>query len=296
MPSRFGSVVTAMATPFRDDLSLDLEGAQALARHLLDHGSESLVVYGSTGEAPTLSDAEKRDLTRAVVEVAGGRAKVIANTGTYDTRHSIELTAMAAEAGADAVLLVTPYYSKPPQRGLIQHFGAIAGSTELPVILYNIPGRTACRIENETLLRLAGEVPNVVAVKDATGDLQAASHLIREAPEGFEVYSGDDWAAFPLACLGGVGVISVASHLAGDEMRQMFELLASGDVAAARKIHLGLTPLFAGLFCASNPIPLKAALTLRGLPAGPPRSPLQAASEEERAIVAGAIADSGLGG
>ena len=182
MSGRFGSVITAMATPFRDDFSPDLDRAQELASRLLDTGTDSIVAFGSTGEGATQSDAEKRDLLRAVKEAAGDRGKVIAGTGTYDTRHSIELTRMAEENGADAALVVTPYYNRPPQRGLTAHFTAVAQATSLPVILYNIPGRTACTIEADTLLRLATDVPNIVAVKDATADFQTASRVIAESP------------------------------------------------------------------------------------------------------------------
>jgi 4-hydroxy-tetrahydrodipicolinate synthase len=294
MTGRFGSVVTAMATPFKDDFSLDLDRAQELASWLLDHGSDSLVVFGSTGEAATQTDDEKRDLLRAVKEAAGGRGSIIAGTGTYDTAHSIHLTAMAQENGADAVLTVTPYYNRPPQRGLIAHFTAIAKSTNLPVLLYNIPGRSACTIEPDTLLRLAADVPNIVGVKDATGDFQMATRIIAESPPDFEVYSGDDWATFPLVALGANGVISVAAHLAGERMRDMVELTVSGDAAAAGKIHHALMPLYRGLFIVSNPIPLKAALEMAGRPVGPPRLPLVPATDDERARIRQAMVDSGV--
>ena len=294
MSGRFGSVITAMATPFHDDATPDLDRSQELASWLLDHGSDSLVAFGSTGEGATQSDAEKRDLLRAMKEAAGDRGKVIAGTGTYDTHHSIELTRMAEENGADAVLVVTPYYNRPPQRGLIAHFTAVAKATSLPVILYNIPGRTACTIEADTLLRLAADVPNIVAVKDATADFQTASRVIAESPPEFEVYSGDDWATFPLVCLGAKGVISVASHLAGERMREMVELTVAGDAAAARKIHDGLMPLYRGLFIVSNPIPLKAAMEMAGQPVGPPRLPLVPATDDERARIRQALVDSGV--
>jgi 4-hydroxy-tetrahydrodipicolinate synthase len=294
MGGRFGSVITAMATPFRDDFSLDLDRAQELASWLLDHGSDALVVFGSTGEAATLSDDEKRDLLRAVKEAANGGGHVIAGTGTYDTAHSIHLTRMAQENGADAVLTVTPYYNKPPQRGLIAHFTAIAKSTNLPVILYNIPGRSACTIEADTLLRLAADVPNIVAVKDATADFQTASRIVAESPPDFEVYSGDDWATFPMVALGAKGVISVAAHLAGERMRDMVQLTVAGDAAAARKIHDELMPLYRGLFIVSNPIPLKAALEMAGMPVGPPRLPLVPATDDERARIRQAMIDAGV--
>jgi 4-hydroxy-tetrahydrodipicolinate synthase len=291
--ARFGAVITAMVTPFHDDYTLDLDGAQALARHLLDNGSDGLVVTGSTGEAPTLRHREKLDLYRAVVEVAKGRGTVIAGTGTYDTEETIELTREAEEAGVDAALVVTPYYSRPPQRGLIAHFTKVADSTGLPVLLYNIPSRTATLIEADTLLRLA-EVENIVGVKDATADFQTASRIIAEAPEGFEVYSGDDWATFPFVCLGGVGVVSVAAHLVGDRMSEMIRLCNSGDVSAAWKIHSSLLPLYKALFVTSNPIPVKAALEISGRPAGPPRLPLVPATPEERELLTRVMGDLGL--
>jgi 4-hydroxy-tetrahydrodipicolinate synthase len=282
MTGRFGSVITAMATPFREDFSLDLQAAQDLARHLLDNGSDGLVVTGSTGEAATLSHEEKVDLYRAIVEAVEGRGKVIAGTGTYDTAESVELTKEAQQAGVDAILAVTPYYNKPPQSGLIVHFSKIAEATDLPVLLYNIPGRTACTIEADTLLELGAEVDNIVGVKDATADFQTIASNIKNAPPGFEVYSGDDWATFDITCLGGVGVISVAAHLVGDRMKEMIELIHAGDAAAARKIHQDLLPLFKALFITSNPIPLKAALGMVGRPVGPPRLPLVPATLDEK--------------
>jgi 4-hydroxy-tetrahydrodipicolinate synthase len=293
MTGRFGSVLTAMVTPFRDDYSLDLDGAQELATHLLEHGSDALVLAGSTGEAPTLTSEEKSELFRACVQAARGKGKIICGTGTYSTEESLDLTRAAEEAGADGVLVVTPYYNKPPQRGLVAHFTKVAESTELPVLLYNIPSRTATRIEHDTLLKLSA-VPNIVGVKDSTGDFDGISKLVREAPPGFEVYSGDDWATFASACLGAVGVISVAAHLVGERIRELLELAFSGDVPAARKIHEELSPLYAAMFITSNPIPLKAALELVGRPAGPPRLPLVPATPDERDRVRRALEDAGL--
>ena len=294
MAGRFGSLITAMVTPFREEgHALDVDGAQRLASHLLDTGSDAIVVAGSTGESPTLSYKEKAELFRAVGEVTTGRGKLICGTGTYSTAETLELTQAAEDAGADGLLVVTPYYNKPPQRGLIAHFERVADATELPIIVYNIPGRTATRIEHETLLQLA-ERPNIVAVKDSTGDFQGVSRLMAEAPPDFEVYSGDDWATFGYVCLGAVGLVSVASHLVGPQIRQMIELIQTGDVPAARKIHEDLSPLFNALFITSNPIPLKAALEMIGLPAGVPRLPLVPATAEERTRVRKALEDAGL--
>src|SRR4249919_4066481 len=293
MAGRFGSVVTAMVTPFRDDHAVDLDGAQELASYLVDSGSDAIVVAGSTGESPTLTPSEKADLFRVVGDAIRGRAKLICGTGTYSTAETLELTQAAEDAGADGLLVVTPYYNKPPQRGLIAHFERVADATDLPIIVYNIPGRTATRIEHETLLQLA-ERPNIVAVKDSTGDFQGVSRLMAEAPPDFEVYSGDDWATFGYVCLGAVGIVSVASHLVGPQIRQMIELILTGAVPAARKIHEDLSPLFNALFITSNPIPLKAALGMIGLPAGVPRLPLVPATAEERTRVRKALEDAGL--
>jgi 4-hydroxy-tetrahydrodipicolinate synthase len=293
MAGRFGSVITAMATPFRDDYALDVEGAQSLAVWLLENGSDAVFVAGSTGESPTLTHQEKSDLLRAVIEAARGKGKVIAGTGTYDTAETVELTREAEKAGADAVVVVTPYYNRPPQRGLIAHFTKVADSTGLPIIMYNIPSRTACLIEADTLLRLA-EVDNIVAVKDSTGDFQTASRIVKDSPPDFDVYSGDDWATFPLCCMGAAGIVSVASHLVGDRIKEMVELIETGDVPSARKIHDDLMPLFKGLFVTSNPIPLKVALEIAGRPVGPPRLPLVPATPDERAKVEQAMRDAGV--
>jgi 4-hydroxy-tetrahydrodipicolinate synthase len=293
MGGRFGRVVTAMVTPFKEDLSLDVDRAQELARWLADNGSDSLVVAGSTGEAATLTDEEKVTLWRAVAEAVRGKAKVVAGSGTYDTAHSVHLTEGAEGAGVDGILAVTPYYNKPPQRGLIEHFSTIAGATGLPVLLYNIPGRTALRIEHDTLLRLA-EVDNIAGVKDATGDFDATSRLIAEAPDSFEVYSGDDWATFGYCCIGAVGAISVASHLAGERMNQMIGAIEQGDIGSGRKIHEQLLPLYKALFVVSNPIPVKAAMALVGQPAGSPRLPLVPASEDELGQVKSALQQAGI--
>ena len=291
--ARFGRVVTAMVTPFTDDLSLDIERAQEVAGWLVDHGSDGLVVTGSTGESATLTDEEKVTMWRAVAEAVGDRATVIAGTGTYDTAHSIHLSDEAEKAGADGLLIVTPYYNKPPQRGLIEHFTRIAGATDLPILAYNIPGRTGLRIEHDTILRMA-EVDNIVAVKDSTGDFDAIAHLVRAAPDGFEVYSGDDWATFGYVCLGATGVVSVAGHVVGERIRQMIEQLEGGDLASARKLHYELMPVFDALFITSNPIPLKKAMELIGQPVGPPRLPLVEANDDETARIEVALKESGV--
>jgi 4-hydroxy-tetrahydrodipicolinate synthase len=293
MAGRFGTLVTAMVTPFKDDMSVDLDRAREVAAWLLDHGTDSLVVTGSTGEGATLSDEEKIELWRAAAEVAGGRGQVIAGTGTYDTAHSVHLTEQAEKVGADAMLVVTPYYNKPPQAGLVEHFTTVAGATSKPVMVYNIPGRTGTRIAHDTLLRLA-ETENIVAVKDSTGDLDGMSKLVAAAPEGFQVYCGDDWATFGMLCLGAVGLVSVAAHVAGERIKDMMELALAGDTAGARKIHESLHSIVDALFITSNPIPLKAAMEMIGQPVGPPRLPLVPATDDERAAVRRALEDAGL--
>jgi 4-hydroxy-tetrahydrodipicolinate synthase len=282
-----------MVTPFREDHSLDLDAARDLAAYRYDHGSESLVIAGSTGESPTLGHEEKLELFRAVIDVAKGKGKVLCGTGTYSTAETIALSREAEELGADGLLLVTPDYNKPPQRGLLEHFTQVANAVSLPVMAYNIPGRTGIRIEHETLLRMA-EVDNIVAVKDSTGDFQSISRLVSEARPDFEVYSGDDWATFGYLCLGAVGIVSVAAHLVGDRIAQLCDLVFSGDIPAARKIHEELTPLFNALFITSNPIPVKTALTMLGHPVGPPRLPLVPATSEERGRIHKALEDAGL--
>lgn len=286
-----GRVITAMATPFRADGSLDVEGAQRLASHLVTHGSDALVVAGTTGEAPTLSHEEKRDLWRAAVEAANG-APVIAGTGTYSTEESIELTRTAEQAGATAVLVVTPYYSKPPQSGLLAHFRAIAAATSLPVVLYDIPSRTARKIEHPTLLELA-KVDNIVGVKDAAADLAGTAKLAAEAP-GFRIWSGDDALTLPMLAVGAIGVVSVASHLVGHRLAEMVAAHDKGDIEGAAQINRDLVPLIEALFITSNPIPLKAALEMVGLPAGPVRLPLVDATDAERDRVSSALARLGL--
>ncbi len=287
-----GRVITAMATPFRADGSLDVDGAQRLARHLVDHGSDGLVIAGTTGEAPTLTHEEKRDLWSAVAEAVSGRAPVIAGTGTYSSAESIELSHTAEQAGATALLVVTPYYSKPPQSGIAAHFKAIAAETTLPIVLYDIPGRTARKIEHATLLELAA-VPNIVGVKDAAADLAGTAKLASEAP-GFKIWSGDDALTLPMLAVGAIGVVSVASHVVGHRLAEMIAAHDKGDAEGAAQINRELGPLFEALFITSNPIPLKAALQMLGLPAGPVRLPLVDATDAERVRVSSALAGLGL--
>ena len=270
----FGRLLTAMATPFHADGRLDLDGAQRLAEHLLDTGSEGLVVAGTTGESPTLSHAETLDLFRAVVEAVGARGSVVAGVGKNDTAATVELAAEAAGLGVDGLLVVTPYYNKPSQRGLLGHFSTVAGATDLPVVVYNIPGRTACEVAPTTLLQLAEGIPTIRGVKDAVGDLGKTAWLASRAPEGFDILAGDDANTLPMLAVGGVGVISVSGHVVGADLARMIEVFPD-DPAKAREIHHRLLGLFTALMTVdTNPAPLKAALNLLGLPAGPVRPPL----------------------
>lgn len=296
MNTAFGPLVTAMVTPFTPDLAVDYQRAAELAARLVRQGSTALVVSGTTGESPTLTTEEKLRLFRTVKQAVP--VPVIAGTGSNSTRASVELSRQAAEAGVDALLLVAPYYNKPPQEGLYRHFKAVAEATPLPVMVYNIPGRTGVEIAPETLERLA-DIPNVVAVKEALPNLDAVSDLLARlarrpvaaggagAAEGpaLAVYSGEDSLTLPMMALGGAGVVSVASHLAGPQMRQMMDDYTAGRVTAAARMHHRLFPLFKGLFLTTNPIMVKAALKLVGFPVGGLRPPLvEATLQQEEAM------------
>jgi 4-hydroxy-tetrahydrodipicolinate synthase len=282
--ARFGPVVTAMVTPFDDDLGVDYDAAVALARWLADHGSTGLVLAGTTGESPTLTDDEKLELFRRVAEAV--TVPVIAGVGSADTRHSVELTRAAATTGVAAMLVVTPYYSRPSQAGLFAHFSAVAGATDLPVVIYDIPSRTGRKVATATLLALAREVPGVVAVKDATADPPESGRLVARAPGGFELYSGDDSYTLPLLAVGAVGVISVASHWAGEETAAMIGAFEKGDVAGARQQNEALMPSFAFETGddTPNPLPTKAMMRVLGHRVGqcrPPMGPVPAGLEDE---------------
>ncbi|MCL6586889.1 MAG: 4-hydroxy-tetrahydrodipicolinate synthase, partial [Anoxybacillus sp.] len=242
---------------------------------------DSLVVAGTTGESPTLTTEEKVALFRHVVSVVNGRVPVIAGTGSNNTRASIDLTKKAEEAGVDAVMIVAPYYNKPNQEGIYQHFKAIAESTPLPVMVYNIPGRSVVNISVETIVRLA-EIPNIVALKDAGGNLDAMTEVIARTNDDFLLYSGDDGLTLPVLAIGGAGIVSVASHVIGNEMKEMIEAFEAGDHQTAAKLHQQLLPIMKGLFAAPSPAPVKTALQLKGLDVGPVRLPLVPLTEQER--------------
>lgn len=286
-----GSLITAMVTPFRADGAVDVEGFRELATFLVDNGSDGLVVCGTTGESPTLTDEEKLELFRAAVETVGDRATVIAGTGTYDTAHSVHLTREATKLGVDGILVVTPYYNKPPQRAIVRHFEEIAGATHLPVVAYNIPSRVVVDIESATIARLA-EIENVVAVKQALDDPEQARFIAAETR--LDLYSGDDPNTFAFLELGGVGVVSVTAHLWGRQIAEMIRRHREGDVEGARGVHEELQPSYDLLRIQVNPIPIKAALNLTGHEVGGYRLPMVEPDAKELAQIRSCLERSGL--
>jgi 4-hydroxy-tetrahydrodipicolinate synthase len=278
-PRPFGRLLTAMVTPFAQDGSLDVNGVRRLATHLVDEqGNDALVISGTGGESPTTTDAEKDTLLRAVVEAVGDRARIVAGVGTNNTAHTVELAHAAEKAGAHGLLVVTPYYNKPPQAGLVRHFTTVADAVGLPVLLYDIPHRAGVPIATETLVRLA-EHPNIVGVKDAKGDLAASSDVLRRTDLAY--YSGEDAATLPLLAVGAAGVVGTSTHFVGAPTKEMIEAYERGDVAGALALHRRLLPLFTGIFRSQGSILVKAGLNHQGLPGGPVRSPLVDATEAE---------------
>jgi 4-hydroxy-tetrahydrodipicolinate synthase len=285
-----GHVLTAMVTPFQGDGSVDYDAFQALARHLVENGSDGVVVAGTTGESPTLTDRERLDLIRAALEAVGDHAAVVAGTGTYSTAHSIHLTEAAHELGASGFLVVTPYYNKPPQRGIVAHFEAVAQASDRPIVVYNIPSRVVVNIEPETISRLA-EIENVKAVKQAHADLDEARHIVET---GLDLYAGDDNLIQPFVELGGVGGICVHTHVVGPQVAEQVRSALEGDVARSREIDESLAPAYELLGVVTNPIAIKVALRLLGHAVGGHRLPLVDATEDEVARVRGCLERLGL--
>ena len=292
-PARpFGRVLTAMVTPFAEDGSIDLAGAQELAAHLVDRQAhDGLVVMGTTGEAPTVSDGEQHAVLEAVLDAVGDRAVVVAGVGTNDTAHSVERARAAERLGVSGLLVVTPYYNKPPQAGLLRHFTTVADSTDLPVMLYDIPPRSVVPIEVETLVR-AAEHPRIVAVKDAKGDLGAVAWTLARTDLAY--YSGEDMLNLPLLALGAVGVVSVVGHLTGPRLAELIAAVESGDLVKARAVNESLLPVYTGIFRTQGAILMKAALNALGLPAGPVRPPLVDATPEQLAQLRTDLAAGGI--
>lgn len=277
----FGKLLTAMVTPFDINGNIDFQKTSTLIDYLINHGTDALVVAGTTGESPTLSYEEKIALIKHTVKEVAGRVPVIAGTGSNNTAASIKLTKQAEESGADAIMLVVPYYNKPSQEGLYQHFKAIAESTKLPIMLYNVPGRSVVNLDVDTVVRLS-ELPNIVAIKEASGNLDAMAEMISKTKDEFVLYSGDDALTLPILSIGGVGVVSVASHIIGKEMQAMISSFVEGDYLSAAKQHQKLLPIIKQLFTAPNPVPVKTALQIRGLDVGSVRLPLIPLTNEER--------------
>ncbi|TQS75859.1 4-hydroxy-tetrahydrodipicolinate synthase [Ornithinibacillus gellani] len=276
----FGNVLTAMVTPFDADNNVDLSQTTVLIEYLLANGTDGLVIAGTTGESPTLSNDEKINLFKHVVNVVDKRVPVIAGTSSNDTNSSIEMTKAAEACGVDAVMLVAPYYNKPNQAGLYAHFSAIAEATKLPVMLYNIPGRSVVHIDADTIIKLS-EIKNIVSVKEASGNLEQAAEIIAQTSNDFSVYCGDDALTLPMLAIGANGVVSVASHVIGNEMQQMTKAFQQGNVQEAAAIHRRLLPLMSGLFMAPSPTPVKKALSWTGIDTGTVRLPLVELTDEE---------------
>jgi len=288
----FGRLLTAMVTPFAADGSLDLDAAAGLATYLVDElGNDGLVISGTTGESPTTSDAEKADLLRVVLDAVGDRARILAGVGTFDTEHTLELASTAAKLGANGLLVVTPYYSKPPQAGIVEHFRRVADATDVPVMLYDIPGRAGVAIATDTMLRLA-EHQRIVAVKDAKGDLTASARVIAQSELAY--YSGDDAMTLPLLSVGAVGVVGTSTHFSAVGTKQLIEAYLAGDVASALRLHQELLPIYTGIFATQGCILVKAGLRLQGRDVGGLRSPLIEATSTEIDGLRSALAAAGL--
>ena len=292
MPT-FGRLLTAMVTPMTPDGAVDLKRAGELAKHLVAAGSEGLVVAGTTGESPTLSHEEKLRLFEAVVDAVGDRVSVIAGTGSNNTAETIRFSREAARTGVHALLLVAPYYNKPPQEGLYRHFRAVAEAVDLPCIPYNVPSRTSVNMTAETTVRLARDVKNIIGIKECA-DVSQLADILRGAPEGFLVWSGDDANLLPYLTVGAYGIISVASHVVGPQMQELIQAFLAGDTAQAAAWHRRLLPVSRELFTVTNPILVKAALNMTGFPVGPVRLPLVDATEAQREVLRAVLAEAGV--
>ena len=283
-----GQVITAMVTPFDQEENIDYEKTSQLLDYLIDNGTDAVVVAGTTGESPTLSEDEKLALFEHVVNHVNGRIPVIAGTGCNHTKSSINLTKKAEALGVDGIMLVIPYYNKPSQAGLYEHFKTVAQATTLPVMLYNIPGRSGCNLEAETTIRLA-EIDNIKYIKEASADLEQMAHIIRETPDDFVLYSGDDSLTLPIMSIGGAGIVTVAGHIVGKEMQEMINAFKAGEIAKASQLHQELLPFFKAMFIAPNPTALKAGLNMIGVNVGGLRLPLIEVNETEKEIVKQAL-------
>jgi 4-hydroxy-tetrahydrodipicolinate synthase len=286
----FGRILTAMVTPMNEELEIDYASARNLAKHLIEHGSDGIVVCGTTGESPTLTNEEKINMFKEVKIAVGTSGTVLAGVGSNSTSASVDLAVQAAITGVDGIMAVVPYYNKPSQEGMYQHFKAIAQAVSLPVMLYNIPSRTMTNLLPDTVKKLS-QIPNIVSIKESAGSMDQVSELKRILPPGFNVYSGDDSLTLPMLALGCSGVVSVASHIIGDEMKDMVNAWFKGDSKTASRLHLQLYPFFKGIFVTTNPVPIKALVNMIGLKAGGVRLPLVNATEDEKSFLAKLLDD-----
>lgn len=270
----FGQVITAMVTPFDNNENIDFYAVEKLVNYLIENGSDSLVIAGTTGESPTLTNDEKIALFKHVVTVSKGRAKIIAGTGSNNTKASIELTKLAEKTGVDAIMLVTPYYNKPSQEGIYQHFATIANATHLPIMLYNVPGRTSVQVEADTINRLSN-IENIVSVKEASGNLDQMTTIISNTPDSFTLYCGDDSLTLPAIAIGANGIVSISSHIIGNQMQEMIQHFRNGDITTSAKSHQKLLPIMKAMFAQSSPAPVKSALNMLGITVGDVRLPIQ---------------------
>lgn len=286
----FGRLVTAMVTPFNDQLEVDYDKVKELVEHLIKQGNDAIVVAGTTGESPNLSKEEKLKLFEVSLSQANGRVKIIAGTGSNNTKETIELTKAVEAIGVDGAMVVVPYYNKPSQEGLYLHFKAIAESTSLPIMLYNVPGRTSLNMCADTVIRLAA-IDNICCIKEASGDLSQITKIIIGTDESFIVYSGDDANTLPILSIGGYGVVSVAGHVVGNEIKTMITEYFNGNIVKAAKLHQKLTPVFDGMFITSNPVPVKTALKIKNIDVGPVRPPLVVADSKQTDFITDLLKD-----
>ncbi|MGE1061386.1 4-hydroxy-tetrahydrodipicolinate synthase [Megasphaera paucivorans] len=291
---KFGNVITAMITPFNDDGSVNYEAAVELAKYYVNNGSDGILVAGTTGEGATMSVPEKIKLFKDIVKAVGDKVLVMGNTGSNDTAATIAFTKEAEQTGIDCLLCIVPYYNKPNQAGCYAHFKAIAESTDLPIIIYNVPGRTGGKILPETVVRLAKDFPNIIGIKEASGDLIAATKIASDAPEGFYIYSGDDSLTLPILSVGGCGIISVASHIIGPQMNAMIQAYKDGDTKKAMELHQKYLPVMTGIFCTVSPTPIKACVNLLGLHGGTFRLPMVDADEDTKTFLIKMMKDAGI--
>ena len=290
MTEHFGDLLTAMVTPFDENLEVDYDKCRELANYLIENGSDGLVILGTTGEVPTLSKEEKIKILETVVDEVGDQANIVAGTGSYSTQSSIELTKKAEKIGVDGIMLVGPYYNKPPQEGFYNHFKSVADQTSLPVMVYNVPGRTAKNIGVNTIKRLS-KIDNIIAVKEASGNMNQISEIARSVSDDFYVYSGDDNMTLPLLSVGGQGVISVAAHIIGPQIKEMITAFKNGENKKAAALNKKLGPIFSGIFITTNPIPIKAALNMKGIDVGSLRPPLIDINQSEKEILKNIMQD-----